>query len=140
MSARDAILAKLKGAAPDKAAADALLIAPERPAVDTGALEAEFLARLALPSVSASHDAIDTVADLPAAVARYLAAQGEPQAPQKARIFPGEDSNDVRRPSGSSISSAASATGMLAANAPPWAFRHWLQWQNWMGARGPLTR
>lgn len=78
MSARDAILAKLKGAAPDKAAADALLIAPERPAVDIGALEAEFLARLALPSVSASHDAIDTIADLPAAVARYLAAQGEP--------------------------------------------------------------
>ena len=46
--------------------------------MDTGALEAEFLARLALPSVSASHDAIDTIADLPAAVARYLAAQGEP--------------------------------------------------------------
>lgn len=77
MSAREAILAKLKGAAPDKAEADALLIAPERPAVDTGALEAEFLARLALPSVSASHDAIETIADLPAAVARYLEAQGE---------------------------------------------------------------
>ncbi|WP_311269470.1 LUD domain-containing protein [Sphingobium sp. WCS2017Hpa-17] len=77
MSTRDAILARLKGAAPDKAEADALLVAPERPAVDERALEAEFLARLALPSVSASHDAIDSIADLPAAVARYLDAQGE---------------------------------------------------------------
>ncbi|MDV5824164.1 LutC/YkgG family protein [Sphingobium naphthae] len=77
MSARDAILARLKGAAPDRAQADALLIAPERPAVDPAALEAEFLARLALPSVSASHDAIATLADLPAAIARYLDAQGE---------------------------------------------------------------
>ncbi|KQM99045.1 hypothetical protein ASE85_09905 [Sphingobium sp. Leaf26] len=77
MSARDAILSRLKGAAPDKAEADALLVAPERPMVDEDALEAEFLARLALPSVSASHDAIDTIADLPAAVARYLDAQGE---------------------------------------------------------------
>ena len=47
MSARDAILARLKGAAPDRSQADALLIAPERPAVDPAALEAEFLARLA---------------------------------------------------------------------------------------------
>ena len=77
MSARDAILARLKGAAPDRSQADALLIAPERPAVDPAALEAEFLARLALPSVSASHDAIATLADLPAAIARYLDAQGE---------------------------------------------------------------
>ena len=75
MSARDAILARLKGAAPDRSQADALLIAPERPAVDPAALEAEFLARLALPSVS--HDAIATLADLPAAIARYLDAQGE---------------------------------------------------------------
>lgn len=74
---RDAILARLKGAAPDKAEADALLIAPERPAVDESALEAEFLARLALPSVSATHDAIDSLADLPAAVARYLESQSE---------------------------------------------------------------
>jgi L-lactate dehydrogenase complex protein LldG len=79
MSARDAILARLKGSMPDKAEADMLLIAPERPAVDASALEAEFLARLALPSVNASHDAIDSVADLPAAVARYLAAQGAPR-------------------------------------------------------------
>jgi L-lactate dehydrogenase complex protein LldG len=79
MSARDAILARLKGPMPDKAEADMLLIAPERPAVDASALEAEFLARLALPSVNASHDAIDSVADLPAAVAHYLAAQGAPR-------------------------------------------------------------
>jgi L-lactate dehydrogenase complex protein LldG len=79
MSARDAILARLKGPMPDKAEADMLLIAPERPTVDAGALEAEFLARLALPSVNASHDAIDSIADLPAAVARYLAAQGAPR-------------------------------------------------------------
>lgn len=76
MSARDTILARLQGAAPDKVEADALLVAPERPGVDEDALEAEFLARLALPSVSASHDAIATMADLPAAVARYLDAQG----------------------------------------------------------------
>jgi L-lactate dehydrogenase complex protein LldG len=77
MSARDAILARLKGAAPRAADADALLIAPERPVVNGDALEAEFLARLALPSVSASHDAIDRLDELPGAVARYLAAQGE---------------------------------------------------------------
>ncbi|WP_062731562.1 LutC/YkgG family protein [Sphingobium abikonense] len=77
MNARDAILGRLRGAAPDAAQAAALLVAPERPAVDESALEAEFLARLALPSVSASHDAIDTIADLPAAIARYLDAQGE---------------------------------------------------------------
>ncbi|QGP79556.1 LutC/YkgG family protein [Sphingobium sp. CAP-1] len=77
MSARETILARLKGAAPDKAQADALLIAPERPAVDERALEAEFLARLALPSVSATHDLIDSLADLPAAIARYLEGQGE---------------------------------------------------------------
>ncbi|MCI4590936.1 LUD domain-containing protein [Sphingobium sp. BYY-5] len=78
MSARDTILARLTGSAPDKAEADALLIAPERPALDGSTLEAEFLARLALPSVSASHDMIDSIAELPAAVARYLDGQGEP--------------------------------------------------------------
>lgn len=77
MSVRDAILARLRGPAPDKAQADALLIAPERPGVDERALEAEFLARLALPSVNASHDIIGDVAELPIAIARYLDAQGE---------------------------------------------------------------
>lgn len=77
MSARDTILARLKGPVPDQAEAAALLVAPERPAVNEAALEAEFLARLALPSVNASHDAIATMAELPAAVARYLVGQGE---------------------------------------------------------------
>jgi L-lactate dehydrogenase complex protein LldG len=76
MSAREAILARLKGPPPSAAAAEALLIAPERPVVDAAALEAEFLARLALPSVSASHDVIERLEQLPAAVARYLAAHG----------------------------------------------------------------
>ncbi|HEX7743599.1 MAG TPA: hypothetical protein VF442_14380, partial [Sphingobium sp.] len=80
MSARDAILSRLKSAAPSKAEADALLVAPERPAVDESALEAEFLARLALPSVSATHDAIGSLSDLPSAIARYLEGQGEPLA------------------------------------------------------------
>jgi L-lactate dehydrogenase complex protein LldG len=77
MNSRDAILARLKGTAPNRAEADTLLIAPERPAVDESALEAEFLARLALPSVSATHDSIDSLTDLPAAVARYLEGQKE---------------------------------------------------------------
>ncbi len=79
MSARDAILARLKGGAPAdlRAEAVALLGQPERPPVDETALEAEFLARLALPSVNASHDVIDRIEGLPAAVARYLSAQGE---------------------------------------------------------------
>lgn len=79
MSARDTILSRLKRTGPGNidAEAAALLIAPERPAVDESALEAEFLARLALPSVNASHDVIGALADLPAAIARYLDAQGE---------------------------------------------------------------
>lgn len=85
MSAREAILSRLEGPAPgkpapNKAEADALLIAPERPAVDESALESEFLARLALPSVSATHDVIESLTGLPAAVARYLEGQGEPLA------------------------------------------------------------
>ncbi|WCP13516.1 hypothetical protein sphantq_01944 [Sphingobium sp. AntQ-1] len=77
MSARDAILARLKGPSPDQAEADALLVAPERPAVNEATLEAEFLARLALPSVNASQDVVGSMADLPTAIARYLAGQGE---------------------------------------------------------------
>lgn len=77
MTAREAILARLKGNAPSTAEADALLVTPERPAVDGGALESEFLARLALPSVNASHDVITDMADLPEACRRYLTAQGE---------------------------------------------------------------
>ncbi|MEC3948159.1 LutC/YkgG family protein [Sphingobium sp. HWE2-09] len=80
MSARDAILSSLKRDVPGdiQAQADALIGKPERPLVDEGALEAEFLARLALPSVSASHDVITRIDDLPVAVARYLDEQGQP--------------------------------------------------------------
>lgn len=82
MSARDAILARLGGTAPTAridAAADALLIAPERPRVDPTQIEQTFLDRLTLPSVAASIDRIAALGDLPAAVAAYLAAQGLPQ-------------------------------------------------------------
>jgi len=81
-SARDAILSRLGTAAPAtlRDEAEVLLITPERPVVDNRHLKAEFLARLALPSVSASHDAIADMDALPAAVARYLAGQGEPPA------------------------------------------------------------
>ncbi|WP_298399951.1 LUD domain-containing protein [Sphingobium sp.] len=79
MSARDAILSRLRTATPGNIETEAadLLIAPERPAVDADILEAEFLARLALPSVNASHDIIASMAELPAAVGRYLEEQGE---------------------------------------------------------------
>ena len=81
MTARDDILAALGGNAPAGTIAReaaALLLAPERPAVDAAQLEAEFLARLALPSVAATHDRIADLADLPAAIARYLTGHGLP--------------------------------------------------------------
>lgn len=78
MSARNAILARLKGPVPVAAEAAALLGTLERPVVDASNLEAQFLARLALPSVNASHDRIASLADLPAAIARYLTYQQEP--------------------------------------------------------------
>jgi len=76
MSARDAILARLKGDVPNRAAANLLLVAPERPRVDETALKAAFLDRLSLPSVNASHDVIGNITDLPAAIAHYLLQQG----------------------------------------------------------------
>ncbi|MFD2429798.1 hypothetical protein ACFSUK_19975 [Sphingobium scionense] len=82
MNAREAILSRLKDDSDIDIATEAaaLLGTPERPAVDIAQVEAEFLARLALPSVSASHDDIETIEELPAAVARYLDAQGEARA------------------------------------------------------------
>ena len=84
LDSRGAILARLKGPAPSLTETAALLGTPERPperpAVDATALESEFLARLALPSVNASHDRIASLADLPAAIARYLIDQNEPLA------------------------------------------------------------
>lgn len=81
MSARDAILARLGGtaaAANLAVEAAALLRDPERPPVDRTALEETFLARLAMPSVGATVDRIATFADLPAAIARYVAAHALP--------------------------------------------------------------
>lgn len=83
MSARDDILAALPGTTPTGTIAleaAALLLAPERPAVDPSAVETEFLAKLSLPSVAATHDRITDLADLPAAIARYLAIHELPPA------------------------------------------------------------
>ncbi|AHE56179.1 LutC/YkgG family protein [Sphingomonas sanxanigenens] len=83
MSARDDILAALPGNAPAgtiEREAAALLLAPERPAVAPAQLEAEFLGKLTLPSVAATHDRIGSLAELPAAIARYLAGHGLPAA------------------------------------------------------------
>ena len=78
MSARNAILSRLRptDSASLALAADALLIAPERPAVDEDALEESFLAKITLPSLAGTHDAIGTLADLPAAIQRYLGGHG----------------------------------------------------------------
>lgn len=80
MSARDDILARLASPPGSRIAdeADALLLAPERPAVDPARLRETFLERLALPSVAATSDFIDDLADLPAAIARYCADQDLP--------------------------------------------------------------
>lgn len=83
MSARDDILARLGGMTPAgtiAAEADALLIAPERPAVDTMRLDAAFADRLAQPALAATLDRIATLADLPRAVAAYLTSQSLPRA------------------------------------------------------------
>lgn len=81
MTARTDILARLAGTAtPAAIAAEAaaLLRAPERPPVDPAALEETFRARLTLPSVAATIDRVDAIADLPAAIARYCAEHGLP--------------------------------------------------------------
>lgn len=80
MSARDAILARL---GPPRAAADlaveavALLAGEERerPAGPEDLVD-RFLTQLALPSVAATHARIGSLAELPGAVAEYLAAEG----------------------------------------------------------------
>ena len=77
MSARETILTRLGRASPDRALADALLLNVERPAVNETQLLPEFLARLSLPGVGATHDSIHALAELPGAVAQYLTAQGE---------------------------------------------------------------
>lgn len=78
MSARNAILSRLRATdgGPLALGADALLIAPERPTVDGDALEEGFLAKITLPSLAGTHDAIDTLAELPGAIERYLGGHG----------------------------------------------------------------
>lgn len=83
MNARDAILAALgPDALPDaaerRAAASALLAGVERPPAPPEPADRLFLANLSLPSVAATHDEIANLDALPAAVARYLVAQGQP--------------------------------------------------------------
>jgi L-lactate dehydrogenase complex protein LldG len=74
MTARDAILARLRDAPAADIAAEsaALLIAPERPVVAADALVDTFVAQLDRPSVAATLDRIAPLADLPAAVRTYL--------------------------------------------------------------------
>jgi len=74
MSARDAILGKFGPARPIAdltAQADALIGHAERPLLDGYTIDL-FLAQLDQPSIAATHDAVDTLGDLPAAVTRYL--------------------------------------------------------------------
>jgi L-lactate dehydrogenase complex protein LldG len=82
VSARDAILGKLRASAPvDLAAQAAALVAgSERPPEPAGSLVERFVARLAGPSVSATFDRIDDATALPDAVRRYLATHALPAA------------------------------------------------------------
>ncbi|RDE07228.1 LutC/YkgG family protein [Sphingomonas aracearum] len=81
MSAREAILSRLTGKTPAeviRAEAAALLLAPERPAVDPAQVEAVFAERLAVPSVAASYERVADWTALPETVRRYFAEQGIP--------------------------------------------------------------
>lgn len=83
MSARDDILARLPDALPaDRIAARAaaLLANPERPLVPPEERTARFLQQLAGASVAATVEQVAGWADLPQAVAAYLAAEGLPTA------------------------------------------------------------
>ncbi|VFU09929.1 LutC/YkgG family protein [Methylocella tundrae] len=86
-SMREAILGRIRNALdrePDAvsiaASAKALLAEPEkgRPLLEEGDLGALFAARLASVKIGASADEITNLADAPAAVRRYLDAQGLP--------------------------------------------------------------
>jgi len=82
MSARDAILGKLRAPVPVDltAQAAALVMGSERPPEPAGSLIERFTARLAGASVSATFDRIDDADALPDAVRRYLAAHALPAA------------------------------------------------------------
>ncbi|MBC9031893.1 LUD domain-containing protein [Sphingomonas sp. JC676] len=77
MSARDAILARLRNANPSsdrEGEARRLVEAVERPVVQGATIDI-FLRALSGTTVSATHDRIAAIAELPDAVARYLARQ-----------------------------------------------------------------
>jgi len=80
VNARDTILNQLAGPDedPESIAREAamLLIGVERPPLAADTLVEAFLDRLAAPRVSATHDKIVSLADLPGAVSRYLAGRG----------------------------------------------------------------
>ncbi len=78
MSARDAILRRLRATVPADLAerAAALVQGNERPPEPAGSLVDRFAARLAGPSVSATIERIATIDAVPAAVDRYLAEAG----------------------------------------------------------------
>jgi len=83
MSAREAILRALASPIQADAAALAreaamLLAGNERPPLAAESVTEAFLANLSLPSIGATHDRIASMEQLPDAVARYLAGQGEP--------------------------------------------------------------
>lgn len=77
MSAREAILARLRNASPSpdrEGEARRLVEAVERPVVQ-GSIADVFVQALSGATVSATHDRIATLAELPGAVARYMAGQ-----------------------------------------------------------------
>lgn len=78
MSAREAILARLRSGGPAPVPIDAagLVQAVERPALPPGSAVDIFLQALSGATVSATHDRVATLAELPDAVRRYLAGQG----------------------------------------------------------------
>lgn len=77
MSARDAILARLRNAAPSpdrESNARCLVETVERPVLQ-GPIVDGFVQALSGATVSATHDRVATLAELPDAVARYMAGQ-----------------------------------------------------------------
>ncbi len=83
MSARDAILARLRnaGPSPDRAAeARRLVETVERPHLAPAPAPETFLQALAGPTLFATHDRIASPAGIPGAVGRYLAGQALPPA------------------------------------------------------------
>jgi L-lactate dehydrogenase complex protein LldG len=85
MSARDTIFAAIRKARPDRATPSAIAAEAQAcceamkktlPALDPGDLAALFTAQASREKVGASVERVPALADLPAAVARYIAANG----------------------------------------------------------------